>query len=142
MVNRILISPSVVRVSLPGVEVTSPPALTEEYLALDSSWPKVERLHAVGVVLNQAVGDAGFSFNFSSLSSPPLAIIQRATPGTKTMRDVWVNYTIRSNVPYYWDHYFAESTVSSIIITSTWSQFFAEDGRGTPWDWYFFVFKP
>lgn len=87
MTNRVLLSPDGVRVSRPGVDVINPPALTEDYLVIDWTWPKIERLHAYGKVSGSAISASSFTFLFDALSAPPIVAVLAKDAGTNTYRD-------------------------------------------------------
>ena len=78
-----LITPYGLRISLPGVDVTNPPALTEDYLAIDWSWQAMERLHAKGKVLGSSLASniSSFTWNFSALAGAPISAVIPMTPG-------------------------------------------------------------
>lgn len=64
-VDRILLSGSTVRISRPGVDVKSPPTLTGNHLALDSSWTPSEGPLAIGYVLGQSAASK-FTVSFGT----------------------------------------------------------------------------
>lgn len=57
MTNRLMMTPSTVRISRPGVNVLNPPSNTPTHLAMNSAWPKVERLHALAFIPNTSLNE-------------------------------------------------------------------------------------
>jgi hypothetical protein len=137
-----LIQPEGLRVSLPGVNVLAPPALTEDYLAIDWTWPKIERLHAKGKVSASSIpsGAGSITFPFPALSTAPLALIVPLTPGTTIHRDELVVSGATSSsggilffswrVPYSW-----RTTLSTVDLTASATNVLQS------FDWAFFVFR-
>lgn len=77
---RVLITPTRVAVSREGVDVTNPPANTPEYLALDSDWPKVERIHTIAKI-TRATLKTPKTVRFTALSSQPFAFLAQKQQG-------------------------------------------------------------
>ncbi len=94
MTQRILISPTRVAVSRPGYDVVSPPAISTDYLSVDSSFGMPLRLLMSGVIYGSAVN------GFPTISYPttygdfPMVHVAPFTSGSITnLFQKWISGT-------------------------------------------------
>lgn len=90
LIPRVMLTPSIMRITRKKIDVRKPPTLGPEHCAIDSSWPKVERLHTIAVLksTNLLVDKVLF---FALLDKPPYVEIVRRLPGTTTTSDMVVH---------------------------------------------------
>lgn len=80
LLPRTIITPRRIAVSREGINVTNPPANTPEYLAFDSDWPKVERIHTIAKIA-RATLKTPRTVRFTALSSQPFGYLAQMQQG-------------------------------------------------------------
>ena len=135
---RILISGSRVAVSRPGIDVTNPPAKTEDYLAIDSSWGIPLRLYTSGLFSTSLAADSRISFG-TTFGSPPYVLIMPFDPSsTSILHDLYMIFTAS---PDTWQNpYNINISTSSFILGP--SQIQNSGYNGTVRYWIYYVFAP
>lgn len=76
---RVKIAPSRILVSRPGVNVNNPPDYSPRYIALDSNWPRIERIF-IKAVLSSNLLDKPVIL-FTPQAEPPFGLLFRKTRG-------------------------------------------------------------
>src|SRR4051812_20945123 len=105
--KRVIVSPSLVRVSRPGVDANNPPAITSQYLALDSSWLRTERLLTLAVIHETSLASPK-QVNFDARPSPPLGMLIKSS-GATIFGD-GIGYIVKSGEIFvYGSHYISAS---------------------------------
>ncbi len=141
MTQRILISPTRVAVSRPGYDVVSPPAVTSDYLSVDSSFGKPLRLLQTGVVYGVSIngfGAVGFGTTYASF---PQVLVLPFVPGAPSYIHNLFQKWIAGSQNYYFQPYNVTVTKSQFSVgrSDGYNGFYDDGYYNTARHWIYFV---
>ena len=140
--RRILISPNRIAVSRPGYDVVSPPAITTDYLSVDSSFSLPVRLAVSGLVLN-ASGRSFPTISYGmTFATPPFVQCMPYNAGTTTeLVDLFMKWVGGSPDNYYTPFSF-QIGLSSFFLGPSSAPNHATTYDNTLRNWIYFVWTP
>jgi hypothetical protein len=139
--QRILVSPNRIAISRRGYDVVSPPAITNEFLSVDSSFSLPVRLAVSGIAFNRSGANFGTVPYGITFATPPFIQCMPYNAGTPAeLVDLFMKWVGGSPDNYYTPFSFQISLSSfSMGVTGT--------NRDANYDnalrnWIFFVWNP
>jgi hypothetical protein len=136
MTRRILISANRVAVSRPGYDVVNPPAISNDYLAVDSSFPAALRLATSGFIYGTPLTSFPTMYFGTPFARAPWIYIRPCSGNVLyDLYQVWVGGNPDTYSSPYTMQIFADRWRIGPALSTA-------DINTVPFNWYYAVFAP